>query len=308
MPDPVGNRTLRFLIRHNLVTFPSQMPQLSRRGTGELSNRMAQLYFLRGWSLRAICGRYGISKVGAQKQLNEWRIRAVESGYIQEIEPGCMEALGGRRLVREKVRNRSLTASCHFDRAPVPGKERLRSADESAALKPLDEGAGAFPSARVLMLCGDSRVRNALTAVFRDFGFETREASNCEELLTLCRFIRYDAVLLDMVGFGRHCIDICGELRASDAQQAILMLTDNEDQERNIEALEAGADDYVTTPFHIGEIVARVRVALRYSRPLDSFRQNPKAAASSSLHSNLQPEDPPAPPLAPPMLHIFPRL
>ena len=52
-----------------------------------------QLYFVRGWSVRNICMRYGLSKAMAHKLLAEWRIRAVESGYIQEIEPGNLAAL-----------------------------------------------------------------------------------------------------------------------------------------------------------------------------------------------------------------------
>ena len=51
------------------------------------------LFFVRGWSVRRLCDRYGLSKAMAHKLLAEWRIRAIESGYIQEIQPGALEAL-----------------------------------------------------------------------------------------------------------------------------------------------------------------------------------------------------------------------
>jgi len=64
-----------------------------RRNSGDLQERIVQLYFVRGWSVRSICERYGLSKAMAHKLLAEWRVRAVESGYIQEIEPGILAAL-----------------------------------------------------------------------------------------------------------------------------------------------------------------------------------------------------------------------
>jgi transposase-like protein len=64
-----------------------------RRGSGDLQERIVQLYFVRGWSVRSICDRYGLSKAMAHKLLGEWRVRAVESGYIQEIEPGTLASL-----------------------------------------------------------------------------------------------------------------------------------------------------------------------------------------------------------------------
>jgi hypothetical protein len=89
----LGNTLLRTAITRNLVTFPAQIQPFMKRTAGDLPERIVQLYFVRGWSVRNICERYGMSKAMVHKVLAEWRIRAVESGYIQEIEPDCLAAL-----------------------------------------------------------------------------------------------------------------------------------------------------------------------------------------------------------------------
>jgi transposase-like protein len=89
----VGNTLLRTAITRNLVTFPAQIQPFMKRTNGDLQERIVQLYFVRGWTVRSICERYAMSKAMIHKLLAEWRVRAVESGYIQEIEPGCLAAL-----------------------------------------------------------------------------------------------------------------------------------------------------------------------------------------------------------------------
>src|SRR5580693_7613379 len=89
----LGNTLLRTAITRNLVTFPAQIQPFMKRTAGDLPERIVQLYFVRGWSVRNICERYGMSKAMVHKVLAEWRIRAIESGYIQEVEPNCLAAL-----------------------------------------------------------------------------------------------------------------------------------------------------------------------------------------------------------------------
>jgi transposase-like protein len=89
----LGNTLLRAAITRNLVSFPGRIRPFMKRGTGDLQERIVQLYFVRGWSVRSICERYNLSKAMTHKLLAEWRIRAVESGYIQEIEPGILSGL-----------------------------------------------------------------------------------------------------------------------------------------------------------------------------------------------------------------------
>jgi hypothetical protein len=97
----MGNTLLRAAIRRNLVSFPSQVPTLMRRQGGDVPERVVQLYFLRGWSVRNICERYRLNKAMIQKLLSEWRIRAVSAGYIQGIHPEDLEALA--RMHEEPV-------------------------------------------------------------------------------------------------------------------------------------------------------------------------------------------------------------
>lgn len=89
----LGNTLLRTAITRNLVSFPAQVQPFFRRGAGDVQERIVQLYFIRGWSIRRICVRYGLSKAMAHKLLKEWRIRAIESGYVQEITPGGLDEL-----------------------------------------------------------------------------------------------------------------------------------------------------------------------------------------------------------------------
>jgi len=89
----LGNTLLRTAITRNLVSFPAQVQPFIRRSPGDIQEKVVQLYFVRGWSIRRIGDRYGLSKAMAHKLLSEWRIRAIESGYIQEITPGAVDAL-----------------------------------------------------------------------------------------------------------------------------------------------------------------------------------------------------------------------
>ena len=89
----MGNTLLRLAIRQNLVTFPSQVPALMRSRNADTLERVVQLYFLRGWSVRNICARYRLSKAMVQKLLSEWRMRAVAAGYIQDIDPETLATL-----------------------------------------------------------------------------------------------------------------------------------------------------------------------------------------------------------------------
>ena len=108
----VGNNILRSAIQRNLVSFPSQIPVLKKRGDSQ--RRIAQLYFVHRWRVRAICARYGLSKAMVQKSLSEWRIRAVSAGYIQDIHPEVIAMLAGEEEVRQQEVLEELEASAEF--------------------------------------------------------------------------------------------------------------------------------------------------------------------------------------------------
>ena len=89
----IGNSALRIAIQRNLVSFPSQIPAFMKRPGDDTQQRIAHLYFSRGWPVRNICARYGFSKAMVQRLVSEWRIRAIGAGYIQDIHPEDLNVL-----------------------------------------------------------------------------------------------------------------------------------------------------------------------------------------------------------------------
>ena len=111
---------------------------------------------------------------------------------------------------------------------------------------------------------GDESRRSLHTTLF-NMGFEIVEASSDEQALALCHIIPFDAVLLAINGQRRSRIDLCAELHRVLPGSAILAMSANNDEQGTVEALDAGADDFVTMS-SMRELTARVRAALRRSR------------------------------------------
>src|SRR5437764_504626 len=93
-------------------------------------------------------------------------------------------------------------------------------------------------------------------------GYEVSEARNGEEALEKIRADRFDLILLDMNMPGMGGIEACRVIR-SGSDVAIIMLTVRNSEQDKVDALDAGADDYVTKPFSTPELLARIRAALR---------------------------------------------
>lgn len=106
-------------------------------------------------------------------------------------------------------------------------------------------------------------MRRVLHTSLYSLGFNVGEAVSAEEALALCRVLHFDAVLMDAHMSTENGIQTCAELRRLLPLSAILVLGVTGDQERKIEALEAGADDYLARPFHMRELTARIRATLR---------------------------------------------
>src|SRR5580692_4969371 len=140
------------------------------------------------------------------------------------------------------------------------------------------------PEGKLLVVDDDASVRRTLHTTLYNLGFDIGEASTGDEALALCRIVRYEAVLLDINMPGKSGIETCRELRKLMPRVAILMLSVNDDHERKIEALDAGADDYVTKPFHMRELTARIRAALRRSRAAANQTEEVIAIGDVELH------------------------
>lgn len=94
-------------------------------------------------------------------------------------------------------------------------------------------------------------------------GYEVATAADGEEGLTKAAAFQPDLVLLDVMLPRKHGFDVCRELRARSSATPIVMLTARSAETDKVLGLELGADDYVTKPFSITELLARVRAVLR---------------------------------------------
>ena len=120
------------------------------------------------------------------------------------------------------------------------------------------------PSAgKILVVDDDASIRRALRSTLHSMGFEIEEASTGEAALESVRNARFGVVLLDINMPGMGGIAACREIRRLLPGLAILMISVRDQEDDKIEALDVGADDYVTKPFHVRELAARIRAAIR---------------------------------------------
>jgi two-component system KDP operon response regulator KdpE len=106
-------------------------------------------------------------------------------------------------------------------------------------------------------------------------GFDVGEAGNGEDALVRLRMVDYEAVLLDINMPGIGGIETCRRIRRAYTKLPILMLTVRDSEDDKVEALEAGADDYVTKPFPTRELTARIRAAVRRFRAPETPAEMP---------------------------------
>jgi two-component system, OmpR family, KDP operon response regulator KdpE len=118
---------------------------------------------------------------------------------------------------------------------------------------------------KVLIVDDERAIRRALHNTLQGMGFDVDDASSGEEAMGLVRKAEYDVVLLDINMPGIGGIRACREIRKSLPLLGILMLTVRDREEDKVTALDAGADDYITKPFNIRELAARIRAAVRRS-------------------------------------------
>ena len=117
-------------------------------------------------------------------------------------------------------------------------------------------------TANILVIDDEAQIRRVLRSTLTFRGYELLEAGTGEEGLELARKFKPDLILLDVNLPGMSGIETCRELRRfTDAP--IIMLTVRNAERDKVVALDAGADDYVTKPFGIEELLARVRASLR---------------------------------------------
>jgi two-component system KDP operon response regulator KdpE len=127
----------------------------------------------------------------------------------------------------------------------------------------------------ILVVDDDSPTRRALRGTLSGMGFNVVEAARGEEALSLVRVSWFDAVLLDMDMPGMGGLETCRSIRNALARLPILMLTVMDSEDDKVLALDAGADDYITKPFQLRELTARLRSAVRRRNAQEGNRAAP---------------------------------
>jgi two-component system KDP operon response regulator KdpE len=120
-------------------------------------------------------------------------------------------------------------------------------------------------SGNILLTDDDPDLRRVLKKTLDALGFAVSESSNGEQAIQEVRSRPFEAVLLDVNMPGIGGIEACRRIRRLAPRLQILMLTVRDQESDKIEALDAGADDYITKPFSIPELAARLRSAVRRS-------------------------------------------
>jgi len=115
---------------------------------------------------------------------------------------------------------------------------------------------------RVLVVDDEPQIRRVIRTTLEARGYEVDDVGSGEQALEINRSVKYDLILLDINLPGKTGIDTCREIRATSGAP-VIMLTVRDAGEDKIEALDAGAFDYVTKPFVMGELLARIRAVLR---------------------------------------------
>jgi two-component system, OmpR family, KDP operon response regulator KdpE len=122
-------------------------------------------------------------------------------------------------------------------------------------------------SARILVVDDEPQILRALQTNLRGAGYDVVTAANAEDALAEAAMRPPDAVILDLVLPDGHGTEVARQLRRW-SHAPILVLSAVGDEQEKVAALDAGADDYVTKPFGVDELLARLRAALRRALPL----------------------------------------
>lgn len=116
--------------------------------------------------------------------------------------------------------------------------------------------------AKILIVDDESQIRRVIRTALTASGFTTVEAQSADQAFEKVREERFDLILLDVNMPGMSGLEACAELRRG-SDVAIIMLTVRGAEADKVAALDAGADDYITKPFGMPELLARIRASLR---------------------------------------------
>ena len=128
----------------------------------------------------------------------------------------------------------------------------------------------------ILIVEDEDDLRKGLEINLAKEGWRVAQAADGETGMNLALKDRPDLIILDVMLPGMNGFDVCRELRRRGFDAPIIMLTAKSEEIDRVVGLEIGADDYVTKPFSVRELIARVRVCLRRNtaRPTESLARS----------------------------------
>ena len=119
---------------------------------------------------------------------------------------------------------------------------------------------------RVLVVDDNQSIQKLVSVNLQVRGYAVDVAGSGEEALRLFKAGDYDLLMLDLILPGLSGLEVCTHIRQQ-SDVPIIVLSAREDEELKVQALDAGADDYVTKPFSHEELLARVRAVMRRANP-----------------------------------------
>jgi two-component system copper resistance phosphate regulon response regulator CusR len=116
---------------------------------------------------------------------------------------------------------------------------------------------------RILVVEDEPRIASFVAKGLREQAYAVDVSADGEDALYKASINDYDAIILDVMIPGKDGFQVCSELRANGSAVPIIMLTARDQLQDRIEGLDCGADDYLTKPFAVAELLARLRALLR---------------------------------------------
>ena len=132
------------------------------------------------------------------------------------------------------------------------------------------------PEARLLVVDDEPNIRELLSARLRYAGFEVATAADGRQALALVETFGPDLLVLDVMMPGLDGFGVVRRLRSSGRHTPVLFLTARDAAEDKVSGLTLGGDDYVTKPFSLDEVLARIRAVLRRSQTAQQAEQAPR--------------------------------
>jgi DNA-binding response OmpR family regulator len=125
--------------------------------------------------------------------------------------------------------------------------------------------------ATILVVEDDPIIRQTVEYALKRAGFNTASSADGHQALETARSVQPDLILLDIMLPGMDGYRVAEQLRSSDKETAIIMVTALDQERDKVRGLDAGADDYITKPFSMEELLARVRANLRRVRQKETL-------------------------------------